>query len=102
MNLKKILWMDERLPKSNYILRTFVGIYLIYIVYQIMSGLGEENVTNPTLVIVLGVVIGAFCIYCLLSGSLGLIKKTYREAVEEREFRENRLQNDDDSEKENK
>lgn len=100
MNWKKILWLDERLPKSSYILRTFVGFYLIYIVYQIISGLGEQNVTNPVLVIIAAVFFSLFCLFCLASGTLGLFKKTYREAHDDTDLAsDDQMKNDEENDK---
>ncbi|MEG1991973.1 MAG: hypothetical protein RR056_01185, partial [Acetivibrio sp.] len=82
-NWKKILWIDRRLPKTSYVLRTFVGFYLIYIVYQTISGLREPNVTNPTIVMVGAGIIAIFCILCIFSGAMGLLKKEYREMYDD-------------------
>ncbi len=79
-NWKKFLWIDKRVPKNSYVLRTLVGFYLIYIVYQIISGMKEPNVTNPVVVVAAAIILAFFCVFCLLSGSIGLYTKEYKEA----------------------
>ncbi|MFA9462773.1 MAG: hypothetical protein ACERKN_00625 [Velocimicrobium sp.] len=97
-NWKKLLWIDKRLPKTSYILRTFVGAYLIYIVYQIISGMSEPNVTHPMLVIISTIIFSVFCVFCLLSGILGLYYKEYRGEGEE----DNTNLKEDETNEENK
>lgn len=82
-NWKKFLWINHHLPKTSYILRTFVGFYMMYIVYSILNGLKEPNVTNPALVIVSAVIFSFFCVFFLVSGCIGLYKKEYKEAYED-------------------
>jgi len=84
-NWKKFLWIDKRVPKTSYVLRTFVGFYLIYIVYQIIAGMKEPDVTNPVIVVAAAIILSFFCAFCLLSGSIGLYTKEYREAHDDEE-----------------
>jgi len=84
-NWKKFLWIDKRVPKNSYVLRTLVGFYLIYIVYQIIAGMKEPNVTNPVIVVVSAIILSFFCAFCLLSGAIGLYKKEYKEALDDEE-----------------
>lgn len=81
---KKWLLIDRRLPKSSYILRTFVGIYLVYIVGNIGKGLFEPEVTGVPLVIALMSFFGIICALCIISGGYGLWKKEYREMYQEK------------------
>lgn len=82
---KKILWISNHLPKSSYILRTIAGLYLLYIVYQIIEGLNEPDVTNPILIIIAAVFFFFAAIFCVASGGIGLHQREYREAHEEEE-----------------
>ena len=84
-NWKKFLWINKRVPKNSYVLRTLVGFYLIYIVYQIIAGLKEPNVTNPVIVVASAIILSFFCAFFLLSGGVGLYKKEYKEAQDDEE-----------------
>ncbi len=88
-NWKKFLWIDKRVPKRSYVLRTLVGFYLIYIVYQIIAGMKEPNVTKPAIVIVAAIILSFFCVFCLLSGGIGLYTKEYNEAQVDEEDERN-------------
>lgn len=85
---KKWLLIDRRLPKSNYILRAFVGIYLIYIIGNIGKGLSEPEVSNVPVILAAMIVLGVFCLLCIISGGYGLWKKEYREMYQEGEENE--------------
>lgn len=80
---KKWLLIDKRFPKSNYILRSFVGIYLIYVIYSIGAGLSEPDVLYVPLVIAAMAALSVFCLLCIISGGYGLWKKEYREMYQE-------------------
>jgi hypothetical protein len=88
---KKWLLIDKRFPKSNYILRAFVGVYLIYIIGNIGFGLSEPEVTNVPLIIAAMVVLSVLDLLCIISGGYGLWKKEYREMYQEEE--ENKEEN---------
>lgn len=75
----KILLIDGRLPRTSYVLRTFVGFYLIYIDYNIWSGLGEPDVSNVPLVMAAGAFFAVAAALCIASGAYGLMNKEYRE-----------------------
>jgi len=75
-NWKKWLWIDKRLPKSNYILRIIVGLYLIYAIWNILKGMSRPEV-NGTVLTVASVVLGIGCAFCLVTGAIGLAKKEY-------------------------
>lgn len=82
---KKWLLIDRRFPKSNYILRAFVGVYLVYIIGNVGKGLLEPEVSHVPLVIAAMVVLSVFCLLCIISGGYGLWKKEYREMYQEEE-----------------
>ena len=82
---KKWLLIDRRFPKSNYILRAFVGVYLVYIIGNVGKGLLEPEVSHVPLVFAAMVVLSVFCLLCIISGGYGLWKKEYREMYQEEE-----------------